>query len=87
MRQDFYKQQSRRPMSENRRLCLSPYVPSLSAGSEVLVGYSDRNPQARSGFVRPALEETGGRAGSTKKAYNFARSPQLYARQQPVSIG
>jgi hypothetical protein len=35
----LYKQQSRRPMSENRRLRFSPYAPSSSSAQKGIVGY------------------------------------------------
>ena len=44
----LYKQQSRRPMSENRRLCLAPNAPSSSFSSE---GHR-RVPRKRTTFAR-----------------------------------
>ena len=64
----LYKQQSRRHMSENRRLCLSPNVPSSSSAQKGIVGYSNRGPEARRGLVPR------GTPRSDEKAYNFARS-------------
>jgi hypothetical protein len=37
----LYKRQSRRPMSENRRLRLSPHAPSSSSAQKGIVGYQE----------------------------------------------
>jgi hypothetical protein len=69
----LYKQQSRRPMSENRRLCLSPHAPCSSVAQKGNVWVLEPEPASQKLCPRglPGPEDG---PGPTRQAYNFAHS-------------